>query len=71
MLYYTLGHSNKILASSKEQAKFAKKYIKDASKIIKIFYIGDDVPEINFEERFKEFSIPNIFNNFTSSKKDA
>ncbi len=51
MLYYTLGHSNKILASSKEQAKFAKKYIKDTSKIIKIFYIGDDVPEINFEER--------------------
>ena len=54
MLSYALNHSYKILASSKQQAEFAKKYIKDVSKMIKVFYIGDDVPAINFEEKNSE-----------------
>ena len=54
MLSFVLKHANKIISSSIQQAKFAKKYAKDPLKEIKVFYIGDDVPVINFKQKNTE-----------------
>ena len=52
MLFFTLKHADKILASSKLQAEFAQKYLNESDKEIRVFYIGDNVPEIKFQPKY-------------------
>lgn len=52
MLFFTLKHADKILASSKLQAEFAQKYLYKSDKEIKVFYIGDNIPEIEFQQKY-------------------
>jgi len=48
MLKFSFRQATKILASSRLQAEFASKYTQDPDKTAKVFYIGDNVPEIKF-----------------------